>query len=394
MRRLSLAVVPILATLALPAAGQQAQKGGSDDFGPYNVVRGWLKPVTPGFIEKGVAVFAESRDRIYVTTSVTFADPSTCRAPGAPGGGGGGGGGAAAAARAQLPVCPPPKNAPKILVVDREGTVKEEWSQWADSMDMPHYIAISPYDPEKAVWVVSRETDRVFKFSHDGKRMLMALGTDRRTMPNCPQPQGTARCQRGKLILQDATHFGQPTEIAFYPDGSFLISDGYANRRVAKFDKNGKFLFDFGGVGSGPGQFAANGQVHGVGIGADGKIYVADRGNSRVQIFDANGKYLDEWPNILAVSDIEPTVDGYFWAVSGQGNRLLKYDKDGKLITYWGTAGNGAGQFDDPHFFSVDEDGSVYVAIFSNNKVGVEKYTPRQGADRSRLIARYPPLLK
>ena len=63
-------------------------------------------------------------------------------------------------------------------------------------------------------------------------------------------------------------------------------------------------------------------------------------------------------------------------------------------LAYWGTAGMGAGQFDDPHYFSVDEDGNVYVAIFSNTKVGVEKYTPKPGADKARLIAAYPPLLK
>jgi DNA-binding beta-propeller fold protein YncE len=395
------AAFTVAALAALPASAQQAQKGGSDDFGPYNVVPGWLKPIKPGYLEKGVAVFAESPDRIFITTSVEFMDPTKCRAPGGrAGGGGGGGGGAGRGGAAELPPCAPPKNAPKILVADRNGNIKEEWSQWADSMDMPHYVIESPYDPApRPVWVVSRETDRVFKFSNDGKKLLMVLGTDRARQPLCPEPQGKAKClvasRDGKrhLIQQDENHFGQPTEVAFLPDGSFYLSDGYTNRHILHFDKNGKKIAEWGGVGTGPGQFADDGQVHGVGIDADRKIYIADRGNSRVQIFDENGKYLDEWDNILAVSDIEPMKDGKYLAISGQGNRLLTYDKNGKLLTYWGTAGQGAGQFDDPHYFSVDQEGNLYVAIFSSTKVGVEKYVPKPGADKSRLISAYPPLL-
>ena len=105
-------------------------------------------------------------------------------------------------------------------------------------------------------------------------------------MPACPQPQGNARCNGGHLILQDAGHFGQPTAVAFFPNGDFLISDGYTNRRVAKYDKNGKFLMDWGGVGTGPGQFAADGQVHSVAIDANRKVYVCDRGNNRIEVFD------------------------------------------------------------------------------------------------------------
>ena len=217
----------------------------------------------------------------------------------------------------------------------------------------------------------------------------MTLGQDRRTMPDCPVPQGTAQCNGGKVQLQDAGHFGQPTAVAFLPNGDFFISDGYDNRRVAKFDKNGKFLLTFGSVGSGPGQFAANGQVHSVAIDANRKVYVCDRGNNRIQVFDENGKFLDSWENVTGASDIKITTDGFAWVTSGRGNRLAKYDLNGKLITYWGTYGMGQGQFDDPHYISVDQEGNLYVAIFSNTKVGVEKYMPRAGADRSRLIGQF-----
>ena len=347
---------------AFPAAAQQA-KGGSDDFGPYDVVENWLKPIKPGFLEKGVAVFAESPDRIYVTTSVEFAVPVRR---------GRGGGGAAAAQT------PPPVPKAKVLVVDRDGNVMEDWTQWEDLLAMPHYVTQSPYDPTKAVWVVSRRTDQIFKFSNDGKELLMTLGQDRRTMPRDAEGRFTQ--------LSDEGHFGQPTSLAFLPDGSFYIADGYDNRRVVKFDKDGNYLFEWGTAGSGPGQFAENGQVHGIAIDAQRRIYVCDRGNNRVQIFDENGKYLDEWNDITGPSHIQINTDGTAWIVSGRGNRLLQYDLNGKLLTYWGTYGRGSGQFDDPHYISTDSEGSLYVAIFSNLKVGVEKYVPRPGADKSRLI--------
>jgi peptidylamidoglycolate lyase len=387
MRHPILAVALSLVTLtALPLAAQSASQGasvagGSDDFGPYAPVANWLKPIREGFLEKGVSVWAETPDHIFVTTSVEFPAPTQ----------GGGGGNAAANA-------PAPRNRALISVVDRNGNIKEVWDQWESLMVMPHYVTISPYDPTKAVWVLSRETDQVFKFTHDGKQLLMTLGQDRRTMPECV-PATMPRCGNAggvrREIRQDAGHFGQPTAIAFLPDGSFYISDGYSNRRVAKFDKDGKFLFEFGGVGTGPGQFAANGQVHGLAIDAQRRIYVCDRGNNRVQVFDENGRYLTEWANITGPSDIKITADGMAWVVSGRGNRLLQYDtRTGRLVTYWGTYGTGPGQFDDPHYISVDSEGNLYVAIFSNEKVGVEKYVPRPNADRSRMIGQFvvPPM--
>ena len=188
---------------------------------------------------------------------------------------------------------------------------------------------------------------------------------------------------------QDAGHFGQPTAIAFLPDGTFFISDGYTNRRVAKYDKDGKFLMDWGGVGRGPGQFAAQGEVHSVAIDAQRRVYVADRGNDRIQIFDENGNFLDEWDNITRVSDVKITTDNKVWAISGVGNRLAQYDMNGKLLTYFGTYGTGAGQFDDPHYISTDTEGNLYVAIFSNLKVGVEKYVPDPKADKTRLVGQF-----
>jgi peptidylamidoglycolate lyase len=351
-RWIAAALVAGVATATAAAAGlhmhgAHEQKGGSDAFGPYEPVANWLKPMRPGYLERGVSVFAESPDRILFTSDLEFV----------PHRGRGGAG-------------PPAPGAASpdhhfVMVLDRNGNVVDEWKQWDSLFKMPHRVAIDPYDPERNVWIIDRENEQIFKFSHDGKKLLMTLG------------------EKG-VIGNDDRHFGRPADISFLPDGSFYVADGYTNTRVIKFDKNGKFLFAWGTPGSGRGQFKV--QVHDVAVDPRGRVFVADRGNNRIQIFDPNGEYLDEWDNIRGPSYIHITKDGYVWVVSGQGNRLAKYDMNGHLLTYWGMYGREPGEFDDPHDMSVDADGNLYVAIFSTQKVGLEKFVPRPDADPSRLV--------
>jgi DNA-binding beta-propeller fold protein YncE len=343
-----LAAVFVGAITATAAAVHMQQKGGTDDFGPYEPVAGWLKPLRPGYLERGASVFVESPNRIFYTADLEFPVPPT-RSFGVPPG----------------PEAPPSTAHHYVMILDGNGNVVEEWSQWNELFKMPHRVAISPYDPERNVWIVDRDNDQIFKFSHDGKRLLMTLG------------------EKG-VQGNDSKHFGRPADISFLPDGSFYVADGYANTRVVKFDKNGKFLFAWGSEGSGPGQFKV--QVHDVAIDQQGRVLVADRGNDRIQIFDQRGKYLDQWPDIKKPSFIWVTKDGYVWVVSGQGNRLLKFDRNGHRLTYWGMYGREPGEFDDPHDLSVDADGNLYVSIYSTQKVGLEKFVPRAGADPSRLI--------
>ncbi len=89
----------------------------------------------------------------------------------------------------------------------------------------------------------------------------------------------------------------------------------------------------WGTKGTGPGQFNL---VHGVAIDANRGLYVLDRNNLRVQIFDENGKYLDQWPGLQSPTHIEISKDQFAWISDSANNRLLKYDLNGKLLTYWG----------------------------------------------------------
>ena len=91
----------------------------------------------------------------------------------------------------------------------------------------PHKIKMSPYDPEKHVWIIDDQLHMIYKFTYDGK-LVMSLGT------------------KGKRGRDGGSLFDRPTDIAWLPDGTFFISDGYGGTRVAKFDKDGKFLMDWG----------------------------------------------------------------------------------------------------------------------------------------------------
>ena len=114
-----------------------------------------------------------------------------------------------------------------LVVVDGDGNIIETWKQWDKLFRRPHSVYISPYDPDKNVWVVDDNMQVIYRFTHDGKQLLQTIGT--------PEHEGA-----------DATHFNRPTYLDWLPDGTFFVSDGYTGTRVAKFDKDGKFLMDWG----------------------------------------------------------------------------------------------------------------------------------------------------
>jgi hypothetical protein len=360
-----------LGITAVPAFVQE--KGGEGETGPYDVVANWPGSLDhPGWTWGSQSgVFAETPDRVFILSrgEVPEKKPvpggaTSVYPPGTP-----------QYSLFQLPRMPvaatgtEPRMTNCINILNSTGKVIESWTQWDHLFAGgrgPHKVKINPYDPEKHVWIMDDERQQIFKFTHDGKQLVLTLG-------------------EAGVKGDDDKHFGRPTDIAWMPEGTFFISDGYVNTRVVKFDKNGKYLMTWGTRGKGPGEFNL---PHSIDIDANRRVYVADRSNSRVQIFDENGKYLDEWDHIRSPYHIMITNDQHLWVADGATNQMVKYDLNGKYLYSWGTYGSYPGGFWGVHEFSVDTDGNLYTAeVFAGRQ---QKFRPKKDADRAKLIA--PPL--
>ena len=263
-----------------------------------------------------------------------------------------------------------------LVVVDAQGNIIEEWTQWDKIFKRPHSVYISPFDPEKHVWVVDDHQHALYKFTNDGTQLVQTIGT-----PNVPGA--------------DATHFNRPTFIAWAPDGSFYVADGYNGTRVAKFDPSGRFLLDFGMAGN-PGSDGEEtrpgymNNVHGVAVDVETRrVFVNDRDNHRVQIFDENGTYLSEWKIGVSPSSlhmVEIGADRTLATFDRNTHKMLKYDLNGSLIYSWGTIGNFPGTVWGVHGMSTDQEGNLYVAEVDSGRF--QKFVPRPGANPAYLISK------
>ena len=260
-----------------------------------------------------------------------------------------------------------------IVVADANGNIIETWDQWDKLLRRPHSVYISPYDPEKHVWVVDDNMQVIYRFTHDGKQLVQTIGT--------PEVEGA-----------DATHFNRPTFIDWLPDGTFFVSDGYTGTRVAKFDKNGKFLMQWGIKGNPPNETRPGymNNVHGVAVDpVSRRVFVNDRNNHRVQVFDENGKFLYDWkidadPSSLHLLYIG--ADRNIWTFDRSTHKLLKYDQQGHLLYAWGTLGSFPGALWGVHGMSVDQEGNLYVAEVDNGRV--QKFRPKKGANPDFLMSK------
>jgi DNA-binding beta-propeller fold protein YncE len=242
-----------------------------------------------------------------------------------------------------------------IFVVNDEGKLIENWNQWDylfEGTGGPHMIAISPYDPERRVWVVNSGRHQIHAFSNDGKKLLMTLGIENET-------------------ANDETHLGTPQDIAFLRDGSIVVADGLTNSRVIKFDKDGNYLTAWGNKGSAEGQFDA---VHSIATDNQDRIYVADRNNDRIQVFDPDGQHLATWPGLNFPNYILITENQDVWVSDNQPVRIIKYNTDGNRLFSWDAHGNKPGEFGELHEFGVDINGNWYGA---DNVLGrSQKFVP------------------
>jgi hypothetical protein len=364
MTRFSAAAVATIVLLAVGGFAQAPQKGGGDITGPYEVVAGWPQNwCGEGFqIGSTSGIWAETPDRVIVFARGCLpvlenpGDPVPTR-------------NASGYDLSQKDPARHPRWDHIVNIVDRNGRLVESWEQHNKMFVRPHRVLVNPYDPDRHVWLVDDGAHAIYKFTRDGKTLVQTIGT--------PRTPGN-----------DETHFARPTDIAWLPDGTFFVSDGYTNTRVVKFDRNGKFLTQWGMRGTPPNEtrpYYMN-TVHAVVTDKNRRVYISDRANHRIQVFDENGKFLDAWPNTPLPYSLLMTDDQFLWSASGRTQLFTKYDLNGRLQdnATWGTFGTIPGGFWGVHQFHVDSENNLYTADVHVGRP--QKFRPKPGVNRALLI--------
>jgi len=242
-------------------------------------------------------------------------------------------------------------------------------------------------DPEDNIWVTDKGSDMVIKFNPEG-RVAMVFG---RKQEASDEGTGPLKEPNPPLPPEDGL-FRQVTDVAWDAAGNAYISDGYINSRIAKVDRNGNWLKSWGEPGDKPGQLDT---PHSIAVDAQGNVYVADRGNHRIQVFDGNGTFLRQI--IIAVPvepDARPAIGnkkaqttgsrtpGSPWAIcitppphqvlyssDAFPGRIYKLSLDGKVLGMFGKSGKQLGQFGWIHEIACPAENELYVAEILNWRV-------------------------
>ena len=285
--------------------------------------------------------------------------------------------------------------AAQLLEFGPDGTYLREIGHNLYAWSYAHAVKI---DKEDNIWVTDKGSDMVIKFSPAG-RVLMVFGRKQEA-----SDEGTAPLKHPRPPLPPIDgYFRQVTDVAWDADGNTYISDGYINSRVAKVDKNGKWLASFGSPGNQPGQFNT---PHSIAADAQGNIYVADRGNGRIQVLDRDGKFLREIridvpfdyasaapaignkpaPNATGAMApgapwavcITPGSHQVLYAADAFPGRIYKLSLDGKVLGVLGESGKQLKQFGWIHEIACPTENTLFVAELLNWRVQKLVLHPQQ----------------
>ena len=227
-----------------------------------------------------------------------------------------------------------------VIEFDRRGKMLQAWTQDTFPVKTAHGVRVGP---DGNLWLVDVDGHVIFKMSPEG-RVLMIMGARQGTPGNNESVDG----------------FNRPTNVAFRANGNFYVSDGYVNSRVIEFTPDGYYVRHWGKKGNGDGEFNL---VHDVQVDNRGRVYVADRSNERVQVFDDTGRFLDKWTGIGAPWGLYyvPKEEALYMC-DGKYDRILKLNLEGQVLGVLSAYGKAPGKLDYAHSISVDlEDGSLYT---------------------------------
>lgn len=260
------------------------------------------------------------------------------------------------------------RGATPVEVFTPEGVLVNSWGK--GEFQEPHQIRI---DPKGSVWLVDSGLHVVRRYSDQGK-LEQTLGV-----------AGVAGA--------DKTHFDRPTDLAVTPEGDLYVADGYGNNRVVHFDAQGRYVGEWGGLGVGQGQFSL---PHAIALDSHGRLYVADRNNARVQIFDLAGRFLDEWRDLITpwhivvapgdqivVCGSSPMrwrkigILGLPLGVPPKDQIVMVFNPEGRVervATF--PIGKGNGELEWVHGMAVDGAGDLYLGDIQGKRARKFKFLP------------------
>ena len=264
-----------------------------------------------------------------------------------------------------------------MIVFDRDGNFLASWGEGL--FKRPHGLTIGP---DNTLYCVDDVGHTIKKFTPDGQA-LMTLGTPGKSAP-----------------FQSGLPFNLPTKVALHPEtGDIYVADGYGNSRIHKYSPDGKLLLSWGQPGSDPGEFNL---VHSVCTDNHGYVYVADRENHRVQVFDSNGKYVTQWNNLHRPCGLHIEGNGEQLCYVGElapalpinkdypnlGPRISIYNLEGKRLARLGDIrpGDEPNQFWAPHGIAVDSRGDLYIGDVSWSFAGCNMDPPRELRSFRKLV--------
>jgi DNA-binding beta-propeller fold protein YncE len=246
-----------------------------------------------------------------------------------------------------------------LNVFDKDGQHLASWGEGVLTPRCAHGIFI---DGNDHVFVTDATDHAVYKFSSSGE-LLLTLGT--------PGQPGT----------NEGEPFNKPTDIAVASNGDILVSDGYGNHHVHRYNATGEHICTWGGEGAKSGQFSIS---HTVRLDADDRVWICDRENNRIQIFDLDGKFLDEWKGLLRPNNIyiDSKEDTVYIAELGRRISIFQISTR-ELLADWGGGGEPSQEpglfIGGPHGIWVDSSGDIYAGEVELGTEGrMHKYKRQQ----------------